>query len=196
MSSEATEHHWQLTRYRADEEAETFLERLQDLAPNAPWQASVIRLEEGDPRSPLLSGQIGERVLSPLPETPSKNEAGIRLLQGGWWGAGIAGLALVCLLWWLLPRRTPPDSPGRDLVLGLVILVTGFLGGLLMSLLVRQIRQRTLSRERGTDGAHPPEPVIPAGPSQPVLLAVRIPIPLTERAAALARELGGEVIQG
>ncbi len=63
MSSEATEHHWQLTRYRADEEAETFLERLQDLAPNALWQASVIRLEEGEPRSPLLS----ERVLSPLP---------------------------------------------------------------------------------------------------------------------------------
>ena len=195
MGSEATEHHWQLTRYCADDEAETFLERLQDLAPNAPWQASVIRLEEGEPRSPSLPGQTGERVLSPLPATPSKNEARIRLLQAGWWGAGIAGLALLCLLWWLLPRRTPPDSPGRDLVFGLVVLITGFFGGLVINLLVQRIRQRTLPREGRTDGAHPAEHANLAGPSQPVLLAVRIPNSLRERVAALARELGGEVIE-
>ena len=195
MSSEATEHHWQLTRYRADEEAEAFLEQLQDLVPTALWQASVIRLEEGEPRSPLLPGQTGERVLSPLPETPPKNEAGIPLLQGGWWGTGIAGLALLCLLWWLLPRRTPLASPGRDLVFGLVVLVAGFLTGLVVSLLVHRIRQRALPGKERADGSHPLEPTIPASPPQPVLLAVRIPTALTERVAALARELGGEVIQ-
>lgn len=195
MSSEATEHHWQLTRYRADEEAEAFLEQLQDLVPTALWQASVIRLEEGEPRSLFSPGQIGERVLSPLPETPLKNEAGIPLLQGGWWGGGIAGVALLCLLWWLLPRRTPLTSPGRDLVFGLVVLATGFLGGLVVSLLLRRIRQRALPGERRADGSQPPEPAVPPGPSQPVLLAVRIPNPLTERVAALAREVGGEVIQ-
>ncbi|MFZ4628431.1 MAG: hypothetical protein ACOYNR_08900 [Blastocatellia bacterium] len=195
MTSEATEHHWQLTRYCADDEAETFLERLQDLAPNAPWQASVIRLEEGEPRSPSLPGQTGERVLSPLPATPSKNEAGNRLLQAGWWGAGIAGLALLCLLGWLLPRRTPPDAPGRDLIFGLIVVVTAFFGGLATSLLVQRIRRRTLSGEWRTDGAQPLEATIPPSPSQPVLLAVRIPNSLRERVAALAREIGGEVIE-
>jgi hypothetical protein len=192
MRSEATEHHWQLTRYRADEEVETFLERLQDLVPDASWQASIIRVEDGETKSPLLPGLIGDRTSSPLPETPPKNEPRVRFLQGGWWGAGIASLAV---LWWLLPRRTPPASPGRDLVLGLVALASGFLGGLLVSLLIGWIRQRILPGERQADRSRPPEPVPPPRPSQPVLLAVRIPTDLTERVAALARELGGEVVQ-
>jgi hypothetical protein len=188
MRDEAGEYAWLVTRHRAGDEAEAFLEQLEKWATGPPWQASLVRLESVES---TRSSEIPRRPPPPIELAQGPAGGGSlpllgSLLVGGTWGALWTGLFLLLLQ---LPRRTPPPVLSEEGWWHIGILLIGFLTGMLWTW--RQERDHLREVNAPSDDALPSPP---PPPMDPVLVAVKLPAALAGAAATLAEQFGGEAV--